>query len=128
MTEKIVGYVLIVFGILVILYSVFDIYSVLTGKKASIDPFKLEGISLDLSSFVGGAEEQQAIKNSGKSLKSEIISPDVLNKPLNYVFHLLLAGFILNVGYKVASLGVLLVRPVKVSLKSQGFLPEKKDI
>lgn len=117
MTEKILGYVLIVLGLSVIFYSAFDVYSVFTGAKPPISPFKLSGISLDLGSLVAGPEQQQELKASGASLKSELISSEVLNQPLNLTFHLLLMGFIASAGYKLASLGVMLVRPIKVKLK-----------
>ena len=118
MSEKIVGYILIILGIGVIIYSAFDVYLVFTGKKTAITPFKLAGVSLDLGGFVGGAEQQQELKTSGATLKSELLAPEVLNQPLNLTAHLLLAGFMASIGYKLSSLGVMLVRPIKVNLKT----------
>lgn len=118
MSEKILGYVLIVAGIVVIIGSAFNVYSVFTGKSEPIAPFNLSGISLDFGAMAP-AEQQAALDASGASLKTEIVKPDVLNQPLNYVAHLLLMGFLGSAGFKLASLGVMLVRPIKVKLKEE---------
>jgi len=114
------GYVLIALGILVIFYSVVSVYSVFSSKSRPVELFKLAGISLDMSGMFEGSlspEQQRSLKDSGASFKSEIVAPEVLNQPLNFSFHLLLMGFIASAGYKLASLGVMLVRPIKVKLK-----------
>jgi hypothetical protein len=82
-----------------------------------MDTFNLEGISLDLGDFVEGSV----------NTKAQLISPEVLNTPLNYTFHILFMGFIASIGFKIASLGVMMVRPIKVNLKDEKsiLLPEK---
>ncbi|MFV1917618.1 MAG: hypothetical protein ACC618_04035 [Patescibacteria group bacterium] len=111
MTEKVFGYLLLVIGLVVIVYSVFSVFNVFTGKSQAVDLFQLSGISLDLSSLVAGEIP------SGGSTQAEIVPPELINKPLNVATHLFLMGFVASVGFKVASLGVMLVRPIKVKLK-----------
>jgi len=132
MSEKAVGYLLIALGLLIIVYSAFSVFSVFNKKSSPIDIFNLEGISLDLASFVGSdlsPEEKSAIDEGKINTKAELISPDVLNSPLNYTFHLLFMSFIASVGFKIASLGVMLVRPIKVKLKDEKsiLLPDKES-
>jgi len=131
MSERVTGYSLLFLGLLIIFYSAFSVFNVFNKKANPIDIFNLEGISLDLANFVGSdlsPEEKSAIDEGKINTKAELISPDVLNSPLNYTFHLLFMGFIASVGFKIASLGVMLVRPIKIKLKDEKsiLLPEKE--
>ena|SRR3989344_6499620 len=122
MKEKVIGYSLLTVGILIILYSAFSVYSVFTKKQNPQDVFNLPGISLDLSGLVGSdlsPEERALMKEKNVSTKAELVSPEVLNTPLNYTFHILFMGFIASIGFKIANLGTLMVRPIKVNLKEE---------
>ncbi len=121
MTEKILGYLLLISGILIIGVSLFGAYSVFRGKMSVYPLFKLPGISIDLSSFISSdlPNEQKEILNKSQSLKTELISPQLINEPLNFIFHLLFMGFIANVGFKISSLGINLLRPIKVKLNEE---------
>ena len=114
--EKVIGYALLTVGILIILYAAFSVYSVFTKKQKPVDVFNLPGISLDLSGLVGSdlsPEERMLMKEKNVNTKAELISPEVLNTPLNYTFHILFMGFIASIGFKIANIGTLLVRPIK---------------
>ena len=50
--------------------------------------------------------------------KLDILPPEVLNQTLNMTTHFFLMSFLLGFGYKLASLGVQLIRPINVKLKS----------
>lgn len=113
MTEKIIGYILLVAGVLMIVVPVFNVYSVYTGKAQPIEPLKLKGVSLDLSSATGGQIPASP----------ELLSSEQLNEPLNLVSHLLLMGFIASAGFRIAKLGTMLVRPIKVALKEAPKAP-----
>lgn len=130
MREKVIGYSLLTVGILIILYSAFSVYSVFNKKQNPVDVFNLPGISLDLSGLVGGdlsPEEKALMKEKNVNTRAELISPEVLNTPLNYTFHILFMGFIASIGFKIANLGTLLIRPIKVNLKEEKsvLLPNK---
>ena len=130
MKEKVIGYSLLTVGILIILYAAFSVYSVFTKKQNPQDVFNLPGISLDLSGLVGSdlsPEERALMKEKNINTKAELISPEVLNTPLNYTFHILFMGFIASIGFKIANLGTLMVRPIKVNLKEEKsvLLPSK---
>ena len=52
-----------------------------------------------------------------------LVSSSLINQPLNLIANLLLMGFIASAGFKIAHLGVMLVRTIKVKVKE-----EKKSI
>ncbi len=120
MDNKITGYILLVVGILTIVLSTFSVYSVFTGKKEAIQVFNYSGISMNLSDMVGTqmpVEQMGQMENIKSSAQSELIKPELINGPLNLTIHLFLMSFLVNVGYKVSSLGTQLLRPIKVKLK-----------
>ena len=108
MSEKIVGYTLLVIGIIVIVLSALNIYAVFTGQMLPVQLFHLNGISLDLSQYTGV-----------KAKPAELIPAETLNQTSNLAAHLFLMGFIASMGQKLASLGVELVRPIVVKLRDE---------
>lgn len=125
MIEKIIGYILLVFGITVILYSAFNTYLVFTKQQAPIDLFNFSGISMDLSKFIPStgipAEYSQALKQTktANSGNTEFIPPNMINQTSNIFAHLMLMGFLASIGYRLASLGINLIRPLVVHLKAK---------
>lgn len=120
MNERLAGYGLVAVGLLIILIAFFGVYKVFTNQGSVVNLFNLPGIYLDVSGLVGSdlsSEEAAMLRQKTGSLKAEIVSAELINKPLNLVAHLLFMGFLLNVGFKVASLGVQFVRPIKVNLR-----------
>lgn len=120
MTEKILGYVLIASGILIILFSGFNAYQVFTKQIEPVKLFNFKGISLDTNQLLAGSlppELSQNLLKTGGS-KTEIIPGGLINDSSNLFAHLLIVGVFINVGYKLASIGTLLVRPIKVILKN----------
>lgn len=122
MSEKVIGYILLAAGILLITLTIFSMYNVFTKKSKPVELFNLGGISLDLSQMSGGdlspAQREQLTK-SNLQTKTEIVKEDLINTPLNYGAHLMLMSFIAGAGFKIAKLGAMFLRPIKVKLKSQ---------
>jgi len=119
MTEKVVGYLLVFVGVLVMVAAMFNIYSIFVLKERPINLISMPAISLDMSNMVGAEvspEQLESLKSQGK-LTTELMSGEALNQPLNLAAHLFLVGFFLNSGFKLASLGVQFVRPIKVKLR-----------
>ena len=95
--------------------------------------FRFQSISIDSSQLVnqtydlnmeGLPPEQVALleqvfdqQKQTTSQKIEILPAEILNQTTNVFGHLILMGFIASIGYKVAGLGVLLIRPIVVKLK-----------
>jgi len=120
MSEKVTGYLLLALGILLIFGSLAGIYTVFTGRTQPYPIFNLPAITLDLSGLMQAeGQEAQEVSESGANLQTELVKGDVLNKPMNLVAYLLFMSFLLNVGFKIGSLGVQLIRPIKVHLRGE---------
>ena len=121
MNNKLTGIILLSMGILIMLFSLYSVYSVFNGITKAYPVLNLPPITLDLSNLAGGdlppEQKIQVQQSSSDALKTELVGAEVLNEPLNLFAHLLLMGFVLNVGFKTASLGVQFLRPIKVKLK-----------
>ena len=119
LSDRIIGYILFVAGIAIILCSAFNVYKVFTRGFEPVQLFDFQGIGLDASSLIGSdlSSEQRALLNqSGAQTKLEIVPGSLLNQTSNVMAHLLLMGFLASVGYKIANLGILMLRPVVVKL------------
>ena len=126
MDNKIIGYLLLIAGIVIIVFSSFSVYSVFTGKTQPIPLFDSSGISLDLGSLLGNQMPLELDGVQKPTLpSSELIKPELINKPLNLSTHLFLMGFLVNAGFKISSLGNQLLRPIKVKLKESGGVSKK---
>ena len=118
-SDRIIGYILFIAGILLILYSAFNVYKVFTKGFEPVRLFEFQGIGLDAGSLIGSdlSPEQKALLNqSGSQTKLEIVPASLINQTSNVLAHLLLMGFVASVGYKIANLGILMLRPVFVKL------------
>ena len=118
--EKILGYTLLIIGLLIIAYSAINVINVFQGKTEPINLFSFDSISIDL----GGLTDLPNTKDT--NLKQELVQADLLNKPINIATHLFLMSFIVTIGFKVAQLGTMLVRPVKVRLLRKGDVEVKQ--
>lgn len=116
MPEKVIGYVILVAGMLIALVSTFNVYTVFTRKSMPISLFSLPAVTIDLSSALP-PEVRAQLRN--ENTKAEIFSARDLNFSLNIFAHLMLMGFILNLGIKFAGLGIQLLRPIEVKLKTK---------
>lgn len=123
MTEKVTGYILICAGLIVMIVASLSVYSVFTKKSSPVSLFNFGPIALDASQLIPqdipeGAGEI-VNQQSAQLPKAELVPANVLNDSANIFAHLFLMGFIVSVGFKVASLGAMLVRPVNVKLRAK---------
>jgi hypothetical protein len=112
---KILGYILLFTGLALICYTAFNVFQVFTNQAAPFQLFTYDSLKVDLSKMVEGAP-----KNA--NLTQELISSDMLNRPMNLGAHLILMGFLASIGYKIASIGTMLIRTIKVNLKEQNIV------
>ena len=124
MSEKIVGYGLLVLGLLIICLSIFSVFAVFTGMFEPAQLFNLEGVSVsfDVGKMIGSSlpPEFSSQLPQQEAQKVEPISADLLNGSLNLFFHLFLMGFVMGGGYKIALIGTQLVRTITVKLNYKG--------
>jgi hypothetical protein len=121
MSEKITGYLLLLIGLIIIGLSSLNVYQVFTKQIQPVNVFLFDSIRLDFAKFI-----PEAPVNT--DLTQELVPSDVLNLPMNYAAHLMLMGFLASSGYKIASIGVTLLRPIKVKLKEELKNPEKGNL
>lgn len=123
MSEKIVGYVLLVFGVIIILFSGWNVYGVFTKRIQPVQLFGFKGIGIDMGQIISNALPKDLAPLTGTNLqpaqKTEIIPAEMLNGLLDIMAQIILMGFIGGAGYKLASLGVMLLRPVEVKMKEK---------
>ncbi|SRR3990167_7239894 len=106
MSEKIIGYVLLVVGVLTILFSGINVYLVF---KKQIQPIQ----------FFSGDELQLPQSNNSDMPQLQIISPSMIADSSNLLLHFMLMGFFVSIGFRIGSLGVMLLRPIEVRVKEK---------
>ena len=114
MTEKTVGYLLLVAGLVFIAISTFSIYQVLTGRAGPVALFDSPSLSIDIGQMMS-----PELLRPGAQTKSELLPASELNKISNLTIHYLLMGFLVSVGFRVSTLGVQLLRPVEVKFRTK---------
>lgn len=120
MSEKIVGYILLLAGVGIILFSAFDVFMVFTKVKQPVQFFRFAGLSIDFTQFLP-PELSQLSQLSGKkqNMNQEIIPADLINLTSNIFIHLFFMGFFATIGLKLATVGTYLVRSIHVNVKEE---------
>jgi hypothetical protein len=107
-TEKIIGYILLTLGVILLLFSIYEMVNVYTGNAAPPNLINLSDISLPTdqsgttTTFIHGAQ---------------------LSQLPNLFFWFILMGFVLFAGGKIASLGVSMIKDIKVEIKEAFSVP-----
>jgi hypothetical protein len=101
-TEKIIGYALLTLGVILLLFSIFEMFNVYTGNAAPPNLVSLGDISIPLGQ--GGTDVS-------------LIHGAQLSQLPNLFFWFILMGFVLFAGGKIASLGVSMVKDIKVEIR-----------
>jgi len=110
MSEKFVGYLLLILGLLLMALPAFNIYQVFTKQVQPISLFELQGVSLNIADYL----PSDPLRKPGTVPPTELIPASDLNFISNLTAHYLLMSFFIGVGFKVASLGITLLRPIEV--------------
>ena len=119
MDSKVIGYLLLISGLILVAMSLFSVYQVFTNKTQPIQLFHQNGISLDLRQFLGPSLSPSLdLANSSPSSQLEILSTDSLNRMFNLTFHLVFMGFVSTVGFRLGTLGNQFLRPIIIDIKS----------
>ncbi len=109
-----------------IIITTFQIFSVFTGKANPIQVFTVEPAkepqqpsTSDLLEKIQQGDISALLESGPGSIPGlEVISPEAIYKLMNITVYYFLMMFLLNVGYKIASLGVQMLRTIKVEVKS----------
>jgi hypothetical protein len=106
-------------GVLTIVLSGFNLYQVVSRQAKPI-----EFISSSVSSAKTAPKTQivQGVEVAMPSVTDLVgITPEALIFLTNLSVHILLVGFVVNIGYKIALIGTYLVRPIVVDLRAKGL-------
>ena len=109
-SEKIIGYALLILGIILLLFSIFEMINVYVGNAPPPKLFELQDISLSLGQ-----------NGTGVSL----IQGAQVSQIANLFFWFILMGFVLFAGGKIASLGVTMVKDIQVQIKEPMSVPQE---
>lgn len=111
MTEKVIGYTLLIVGIVLIVISALSVYLVFTNNAQPYTFMPPGPVVFDL--------QLPADKNSSSMVHVPVdLSKIMPIAPLTNIFlHLVLMGFIASAGARLAGIGVNLVRPIVIKAK-----------
>jgi len=119
MKERILGYVLLVMGMLTMAFSVYFIYLTISNN---ITPFKVfQENETDKPQVETVSKEQLSDPRIIASMQKEIITEVLdsqINKTMNLGTTLVFGYFLMLFGFRISSLGVQLMRPIEVKLNA----------
>ncbi len=104
--EKILGYSLLCVGIACIVFAFFSMHSVITDQAKPPEIFKMRDLTLTTSP-----------STSQPTVVTVAIDSDI-RKIVNIFLYNLLMFFLVMVGGKVGSLGIQLIKEIKIKMKS----------
>lgn len=119
MTEKIIGYVFLALGVLTIVLSGFNLYQVVLRQTKPIEFISTSSIPAKTAPKTQVVQGVEVAMPSVTDLVG--ITPEALIFLTNLSIHVLLLGFVVNIGYKIAMIGTYLVRPIVVDLRAKGI-------
>lgn len=117
MKERVLGYILLTIGILIMAFSVYFVYLVVSNR---ITPFTVFQPKQSVGSENRTITENQlsdprAIAAMQQQIITEVLDSQI-NKSMNLGTTLVFVYFLMLFGFRVASLGVQLMRPIEVKL------------
>ncbi len=113
MTERTIGYILLVTGIIVMIYSTFQIIAVFTGKTKPVQIVKY-----DKPTKSSLSEELLGDLQKNSPSMPELFDAESLNEIINLSVYYLIMQLLLGLGFKFSTLGVSMLRPIVVQVKN----------
>lgn len=121
MAEKIVGYVLLIFGFMIMFFSLTNIFMIVNRSSEPIQFVNLDAIVLKQSIPLKGFPEsirpqlEEAINAAPPMV---LMNKNDINQTTNFMFHIFIMGFILNAGFNIAIIGTKLIREINIKVDS----------
>jgi hypothetical protein len=107
--DKIIGYTLLILGVILLLFSIYEMVNVYTGNVSPPNLFNFSDVSL---SGQNGAN-------------ATAIQGTQLSQLPNLFFWFILMGFVMFAGGKIASLGVSMLKDIKVEVQNSLQTPRE---
>ncbi len=126
-SNKVMGWVLIAIGIIIIIGTAVAAISVFTGKASPPKVMSVTAPTISLPNAADAIDTSALPPEIAKSLKQtqnsqqnsfKIFSDEDISKLINIGIFYLLVMFLSTTGLKIASIGTQLTRDIKVSVKS----------
>lgn len=105
---KVVGYALLIAGLILIIWAVYSIYNVYAGAAQPPSVIEMNGVTLSMPTGQGTPPAQ-----------AELISGRDSSKLVNMGIWYALMFFVASAGGRVGGLGVKLIREIKVEVKKE---------
>lgn len=113
MEEKSIGYILLAAGLMVMFFALGFVVLMFTGKMNPIGVLHIPSPTFNTASFM--PQIPGIPKAEGQDV--QLIPTDAFNKILNLGLNVFFMGFIMSFGFKLADLGIKLLRPIKIETK-----------
>ena len=107
-TNKVIGYILLIIGVLLIVGSLWQTYNIFTGKTQPAQVF-MKSVSLTTDKNIAATDIQGQLQNT----LVKAIPTDSINNALNLTSWLLLMWILIYGGGKISELGVKLLNGSK---------------
>lgn len=112
MGEKITGYTILVIGFSVMIASLYLVFNVFSGASQPYNLLDLKEVSIDASMFIPAESLNPDVDHN-----IILVEKESLNHIANTIFYLIFMGFAASIGFKIASIGTMLIRTIEVKLK-----------
>lgn len=112
MGEKVTGYTLLVIGFSIMIASLYLVFNVFSGASQPYKLIDLNDISINATMFIPAENLNPDVDHN-----IVLIDKDPLNHIVNTIFYLIFMGFAASIGFKIASIGTMLIRTIEVKLK-----------
>ena len=109
MTNKILGYVLLILGLILIGWTVWQSYNIFTGKVSTPLIFKT-AVPLQTMGSGNALDAQKQINDAVKQQLGQILPADAITKILNLISWSILAGIFILGGGVLSGIGVKLLK------------------
>ncbi len=119
MKEQSLGFLLVAIGIIIMAFSLSQVYLLFTNKTTPYEVFK-PTVSAPAPSYT--AKELEADPGLATKLQSEMfgsILQKEMGKSLNLGATLFFMYFVMTFGYRLSLIGVQLARPIKVTVRGK---------
>jgi len=110
--NKIVGWLLLFFGLFIIIFTLYQSYNVFTGSASVPEVFKEKPSALSLSNKA--ISQNKKLENVGEKIireqLKEMIPVETIPKFLNFVIYSIMVGIFIFGGSQIATLGIKLIK------------------
>lgn len=118
--EKITGYILIVLGLAIVCIAGWNGLMVFTGKAEPIRIFISSQIPSSATQIPQSSGQSNAVLASLQPVLSSLVGQTMgpnMEKPINITIHFLILGFFVTIGFRIASIGAMLIRSITYKIK-----------